>query len=86
MIGWIKREYPDFFVGLALTSAAIIVFLISFGTTYHRLAIALLTSAVAWLLLSTLFECAWRLAVAVLRHLGIEIDKTMPSGSPRGRI
>jgi hypothetical protein len=85
MIGWLKREYPDFFVWLALGSAAVILFFVSFGTTCHQFAIGLLTSAVAWLLLITLFECAWQLVTAALHHLGVEISETMSSGSPGSR-
>ena len=88
MIRWLKREYPDFFLWLALTSAAVIMLLASFGTTYHQPAIGLLTSAVAWLLLIALFECAWRLVMAALHRLGIETDEMTHSGPelPRSRL
>jgi hypothetical protein len=80
MVRWLKRAFPDFFLALALTGAALIIFLVSFGTTYHQLAIALLASAVAWVLLIILLESAWRLVTAVLRYLGIEVDQTACPG------
>ena len=81
MIGRLKRDYPDFFAWLALTCAALIAVLLSSGTTYHRLAIAALASAIAWLLLIGLFEGLWRLVTAALRAAGI--DETTPA-EPKG--
>jgi len=80
MVRWIKRAFPDFFLALALTGAALIFFLLTFGTSYHQLAIGLLASAVAWVLLIILLESVWRLVTALLRYLGIEGDQTEWSG------
>ena len=55
-------------------------FLLSFGTTYHQLAIGLLASAVSWVLLILLLESAWRLVTPVLRYLGIESNEKAHSG------
>jgi alpha/beta superfamily hydrolase len=50
MIRWLRSTYPDLFVALILSFAALIAFFASKGTAYHQLAIGLLASAVSWLL------------------------------------
>jgi hypothetical protein len=80
MIAWLKRAFPDFFLALALTGVALIIFLASFGTSYHQLAIGLLASAVSWVLLIFLLESAWQLVTPVLRSLGIESNEKARSG------
>jgi len=80
MIRWFRSTYPDLLVALILTFAALIAFLASKGTTYHRLAIGLLASAVAWLLLTIVLECAWQLITVTLRYFGVEADQRARSG------
>ena len=80
MIAWLKRAFPDFFMALVLTGVALIIFLASFGTSYHQLAIGLLASAVSWVLLILMLESAWRLVTAALRYLGIEGSVEARSG------
>jgi hypothetical protein len=80
MIVWIKSAFPDFFLALVLTGVALIIFLASFGTSYHQLAIGLLASAVSWVLLILLLESAWQLVTPVLRYLGIESNEKARSG------
>src|SRR6516165_6772298 len=80
MIAWLKRAFPDFFLALVLTGVALLFFLLSFGTSYHQLAIGLLASAVSWVLLILMLESAWRLVTAALRYLGIEGSEEARSG------
>jgi hypothetical protein len=80
MISWLKRAFPDFFLALALTGVALIFFLLTFGTSYHQLAIGLVASAVSWVVLILLLESVWRLVTAVLRYLGIEGNEKARSG------
>jgi hypothetical protein len=80
MIAWLKNAFPDFFLALALTCIALIFFLLTFGTSYHQLAIGLLASAVSWVVLILLLESMWRLVTAVLRYLGIEGNEKARSG------
>jgi hypothetical protein len=86
MLAWIRREYPDFFAWLALTCAALIAVVISSGTSYHRLAVAVLISAVAWLVLIAVFEGAWELATAVLRASGLDGSKPAEPKGPHSRL
>jgi hypothetical protein len=80
MIVWLKSAFPDFFLALVFTSVAVVIFLLTLGTSYHQLAIGLLASAVSWILLILLLESSWRLVTAALRYLGIEGNEKARSG------
>jgi hypothetical protein len=80
MIRWFRSTYPDLLAALILTLVALIAFLGSKGTAYHQLAIGLLASAVAWLLLTIVLECAWQLITVALRYFGVEADQRARSG------
>ena len=80
MIVWLKRAFPDFFLALVLTGVALLFFLLSFGTSYHQMAIGLLASAVSWVVLILLLESTWQLVPPVLRYLGIESNEKAHSG------
>jgi hypothetical protein len=80
MIRWLRSTYPDLLAALILTFAALIAFLGSKGTTYHQLAIGMLASAVTWLLLTIVLECAWQLITVALRCFGVEADQRARSG------
>jgi len=80
MIRWLRSTYPDLFVALILSFAALIAFFASKGTAYHQLAIGLLASAVSWLLLTIVLECIWQLITVTLRYFGVETSQRTRSG------
>ncbi len=79
-----EHEYPDFVVWLGLACAALVTFLATMGTTFHQLAIGLLSASVALLVASTLFECLWRILMAALYRESDDIAGT-PHSQHRGR-
>jgi len=73
-INSLKKVYPELPSWAALVVASAIFFGLTLGTQLEPLAIGLLTSSVALLVLMTLFECAWKVLRRVLKGFGVDID------------
>ena len=77
MIRWVRENQLVIGSWVALTGISLIVALVSKNTSYHQLAIGILTASLALLGMMLLFEAAWWLAIRTLESPGDNAAETI---------
>jgi hypothetical protein len=77
MIRWVKENQLMIGSWIALMGVSLIVALVGKATSYHQLAIGILTASAALLGMMLLFEAAWWLAIRTLESPGDNSAETI---------